>query len=94
MAGPLTGIGGQTQIPQATQSQSPAQNNQGVRQQEEQRETRPNEFQPQNAAVNESQNANADNLNVVDQETFLASNLNEEGSDPNAQRGSLIDIAV
>lgn len=92
MAGPLTGIGGQTQIPQATQSQSAAQNNQGVRQQEEQRETRPNEVQPQGAPTNETQNTAANNQETQRQEQFFASNDAEV--DPNSPRGSIIDIAV
>ena len=55
MAGPLSGIGGQTQVPQATQTQSSSQNNQGVRQQDDQRGARPNEIQAPEAPVNETQ---------------------------------------
>lgn len=95
MAGPLSGIGSQTQAAVAAQAQTQSQqNNQGVRQQDERREARPDEVQAPNAAVNETQESNADNLNVVSQENFLAANLNEEGSDPTAQRGSIVDIAV
>jgi hypothetical protein len=92
MAGPLSGIGGQPQVTQAAQSQSASQNNQGVRQQEEQRETRPNEVQPQGAPVNENQDANNTNQNRVSQEEFVASNDAE--FDPSTPRGSLVDIAV
>ena len=92
MAGPLTGIGGQTQIPQATQSQASSQNNQGVRQQDEQRETRPNEVKPQGAPTNETQNTATNNQETRRQEQFLASNDAEV--DPNTPRGSLVDIAV
>lgn len=92
MAGPLTGIGGQTQIPQATQSQASSQNNQGVRQQDEQRETRPNEIKPQGAPTNETQNTATNNQETRRQEQFLASNDAE--IDPNTPRGSLVDIAV
>ncbi len=92
MAGPLTGIGGQTQIPQATQSQAASQNNQGVRQQDEQRETRPNEVKPQGAPTNETQHTATNNQETRRQEQFLASNDAE--IDPNTPRGSLVDIAV
>ena len=96
MAGPLSGIGSQTQSAAAAQAQQQSQqNNQGVRQQDERRETRSNEVQPQNAPVNEAQNANnAQTQEAQRQQEFFASNLNEEGSDPAAQRGSIIDIAV
>ena len=94
MAGPLSGIGGQTQIPQATQTQNTAQNNQGVRQQEEQQsETRSNEIRPQGAPVNETQDTNAGNLNAVQQEALFTAS-NEDEFDPATPRGSLVDIAV
>lgn len=92
MAGPLSGIGAQSQVAQAAQTQSASQNNQGVRQQEEQRETRPNEVQPQGAPVNENQDVNNASQNAVPQEEFAASNDTE--FDPSTPRGSLVDIAV
>ena len=98
MAGPLSGIGGQPQVFQASQIQNTNQNNQGVRQQnDEQRQARDtNEVQPQNAPVNNVQDTtqNAQNLNDLSQDPVFAANESEAQVDPNAPRGSLIDIAV
>ncbi len=96
MAGPLSGIGSQTQSAVAAQAQTQSQqNNQGVRQQDERRETRPDEVQAPNTAVNETQGTNADNLNVAQEENLFAANdLDENGSNPNARRGEILDIAV
>jgi len=96
MAGPLSGIGSQTQAAVAAQAQQQSQqNNQGVRQtNEEQRETRANRVQPQNAPTNEAQQGQNVTQEQVRQEQFFASNTNAEDVDPNAPRGSLVDIAV
>ena len=95
MAGPLSGIGSQTQSAVAAQAQQQSQqNNQGVRQtNEEQRETRANRVQPQNAPANETQNANQ-SQEQIRQEQFFASNINAEDVNENSPRGSLVDIAV
>lgn len=97
MAGPLSGIGSQTQAAVAAQAQQQSQqNNQGVRQADEQREeTRAERVQPQNAPTNETQNLNnAQTQEAQRQEEFFAANLNEADLDENTPRGSLVDIAV
>ena len=97
MAGPLSGIGSQTQSAVAAQAQQQSQqNNQGVRQANEQpQETRANRVQPQNAPTNETQDLNnAQTQEAQRQEEFFAANLNDVDVDENAPRGSLVDIAV
>jgi len=97
MAGPLTGIvGGQSLPPQSTQTQV-SQNTQGIRQPEEQqRETRATQVQPQGAPTNETQNTESQNTDVTRQSEFSVANDSTSvvENDPSAQRGSLIDIAV
>lgn len=102
MAGPLSGIGVNTQSAQLAQSQQQQslQNSQGARQANEQeRPTRADRAQPPSAPVNEAQNTERNNGGEVTQEAarqeqFFAANVNAEDVDPNTPRGSLIDIAV
>jgi len=96
MAGPLSGIGSQTQSAVAAQAQQQSQqNNQGVRQRDENlNDVRPNEVRPQNAPANETQDGQNVTQQQARQEQFFASNANAEDLDPNAPRGSLVDIAV
>ncbi len=98
MAGPLTGIGSQPLAYQASQSQQSVQTaQQGLRQPEEQRETKPEQVKPQGAPANESQNTETGNTDVTRQAEFSVANDRPDRqveNDPTAQRGSLIDIAV
>ncbi len=96
MAGPLSGIGAQTQSLVAAQAQQQSQqNNQGVRQQDERREARANEVLAQNAEVNVLQEDTNITQERQRQEEFFAANAeNLENLDRNTPRGSLVNIAV
>lgn len=91
MAGPLSGLSAQPQIPLANTQQP---NQQAVRQQQE-REAQPNQVQPQGAQAAQTQQSetnNQDALQAQVQEFLSASN--DGGEQDNQPRGSLIDISV
>ncbi len=95
MAGPLSGIAGQQQVP-LSQSSQVDQNNTQVRQREE-REPEENRIQPQGTAAAETQNTETNNQNNLQEQAdeLLAANQSEGGQQSEtARRGSLIDVVV
>jgi len=98
MAGPLSGIAGQQQIPLATSLQS-GQNTGQAREREDAQQSPEQDrtqVQPQGAAVAESQSTETGNQDVANQENAaFAQNsaANDPLSDPQP-RGSQVDILV
>jgi len=96
MAGPLTGIGPQQQLPISNTFQP----GQGATQQQQVRESedqqpRQNVVQPQgSAAAAETQRADSDNTDVGQRELGVSLASNEDESSNTGGRGSLIDISV
>ena len=92
MAGPLSGIAGQQQVPLAQQTQTNQnQDSTQVRDQDDV-QNQDNGVQPQGAPVADLQETGVDSQDVLQQQIdeLLATSNNGE----DAQRGSLVDIAV
>ena len=97
MAGPLSGIAGQQQIPlsQPTQLDQNSQQATQLRQNDQQTQ-QPNRVQPQGAPVNETQDSNTEDLNNLQaraDELLDASNDGGQQSE-SLRRGSLIDVVI
>ncbi len=95
MAGPLSGIAGQQQVPLSQTSQLD-QNNAQVRRNEDEREPEANRVQPQGTASAETQNTETNNQNNLQQQAdeLLSANQNEFGEQEATRRGSLVDVVV
>lgn len=101
MAGPLTGVGGQQQIPLATNFQ-PGQNsgvsNQEVRQQNQDSQSQPeNVVQPEGTSASATQNTETGNQDVTSgrqNETVVAQSSSEQQGSGGEGRGSVLDITV
>ena len=95
MAGPLSGIAGQQQVPLSQPSQLD-QNNAQVRRNDEQ-QPEENRVQPQGTASAETQNTETNNQNNLQQQAddLLAASGNEDSQQSEtARRGSLIDVVI
>ncbi|MCB9981714.1 MAG: hypothetical protein H6860_04870 [Rhodospirillales bacterium] len=95
MAGPLSGIAGQQQIPLAQPSQTSNQNTNGVRGQNEQ-QPEVNRVQPQGAPAAETQNTETHNEDVLQQQlqNALASDQDDPAGGETLRRGSLVDVVI
>ena len=93
MAGPVSGIGGQQQVP-LSQPFQPGGDQDAVRESED-RQPEENTVQPQGAAAAETQNTETDNDQILQAqtETALTPNLIEEPV-VQQERGSIVDIEV
>ncbi len=97
MAGPLSGIAGQPQVP-LSQSNSASQNNDQVRDRQDARaQTQTDRVQPQNAPAAQSQGSNnarsQEQLDRKLEDLLVAQSRNGDDS-PTIRRGSLIDLSV
>lgn len=96
MAGPLSGIAGQQQIPLSQPSQLD-QNNQATQVRDNQQRQQANRVQPQGAPVNETQDSATENLNDLQQradELLSARGEDNAQQSESLRRGSLIDVVI
>ncbi len=97
MAGPLSGIGQGQQIPLATSFQPGQSNVTQVRpQNEDGRDTKANQVEPQGTQAAGAQNSETGNQDVVRsrREDVSSSRSGDTSGDASARRGSLVDITV
>lgn len=91
MAGPLSGLSGQTSAPLSTPYQ-PGQNASATARAQENQTPQTNRVQPQNAAAADTQNSQANRRNDKDdQKSVVSLSADERGQ---TRRGSLVDITV
>ncbi|HOO81814.1 MAG TPA: hypothetical protein PK513_04875 [Alphaproteobacteria bacterium] len=95
MAGPLSGIAGQQQVPLAQPSQTSTQNTNGVRGQSEQK-PEADRVQPQGAPAAETQNTETHNEDVLQQQiqNALTTDQNDPAGAETLRRGSLVDVVI
>ena len=91
MAGPLSGIAGQQQVPIAQPAQQ-NQNTAAVRPQDQQPEEE--QVQPQGTAAAESQSTGTDNNFQQQINDLSAGDVESLSQNAEAQRGSLVDVLV
>ncbi|MCB9982068.1 MAG: hypothetical protein H6861_00110 [Rhodospirillales bacterium] len=96
MAGPLSGIAGQQQVPLTQPSQTSNQNTNGVRGQNEERQPEVGRVQPQGAPAAETQTSESNNQDVLQQQIdqAIAGSRNELSGAEAPRRGSLVDVVV
>lgn len=96
MAGPLSGIAGQQQVPLTQASQASNQNTNTVRGQNDDRQPEPARVQPQGAPAAETQNTETSNQDIFQQqlEQVLANNQNDPVGNETPRRGSLVDVVI